>query len=34
MNTALLSRILDKTAREVMAQATQDTDKILRAVER
>ena len=34
MNTALLSRILDKAARDVMAQATQDTEKILSTVER
>lgn len=34
MNTGLLSRVLDKTARDVMAQVTQETDKILSAVER
>ena len=33
MNTALLSRMLDKTARVVMVRVTQDTDEILSAVE-
>lgn len=33
MNTGLMSRILDATAREVMLQATQDTDQILRDIE-
>jgi hypothetical protein len=33
MNTGLMSRILDPTAREVMLQATQDTDGILSALE-
>jgi uncharacterized protein (DUF302 family) len=34
MNTGLLSRVFDKTVRDVMAQATQETNKILSAVER
>jgi uncharacterized protein (DUF302 family) len=34
MNTGLLSRVLDKTARDVMSRATQETDKILSPVER
>ena len=34
MNTGLLSRVFDKTIRDVMAQATQETNKILSAVER
>jgi uncharacterized protein (DUF302 family) len=33
MNTGLMSRILDATAREVMLQATQDTNRILHAIE-
>lgn len=33
MNTGLLSRIFDKTVRDVMAQATQETNKILSAAE-
>ena len=33
MNTGLLSRIFDKTVRDVMAQATQETNKILSATE-
>ena len=34
MNTGLLSRVFDKTVRDVMTQATQETNKILSAVER
>ena len=34
MNTGLLSRVFDKTIRDVMAQASQETNKILSAVER
>lgn len=34
MNTGLISRVFDKTVRDVMATATQETDKILSAVER
>ena len=34
MNTGLLSRVFDKTVRDVMAQATQETNKILSTVER
>ena len=34
MNTGLLSRVFDKTIRDVMAQASQETSKILSAVER
>ena len=34
MNTGLLSRVFDKTVRDVMAQATQETNKILSVVER
>ena len=34
MNTGLLSRVFDKTVRDVMAQASQETNKILSAVER
>ena len=34
MNTGLISRVFDKTVRDVMAQATQETNKILSVVER
>ena len=34
MNTGLLSRVFDKTVSDVMTQATQETNKILSAVER
>ena len=34
MNTGLLSRLFDKTVRDVMSQATAETDKILGSVER
>ena len=34
MNTGLISQVFDKTVRDVMAQATQETDKILSTVER
>lgn len=34
MNTGLLSRVFGKTVRDVMAQATQETNKILSVVER
>ena len=34
MNTGLMSRVFDKTVRDVMANATQETNKILSAVER
>ena len=34
MNTGLISRVFDKTVRDVMAKATQETNQILSAVER
>ena len=34
MNTGLISRVFDKTVRDVMTKATQETNKILSAVER
>ena len=34
MNTGLISRVFDKTVRDVLAQATQETNKILSVVER
>ena len=34
MNTGLLSRVFDETVRDVMAQATQETNKILSVAER
>jgi uncharacterized protein (DUF302 family) len=33
MNTGLLSRVFDATVRDVMAQASRETNKILSAVE-